>query len=288
MINEQNWIEVNVNINPSLLDTISNDIFSLGADGLEEADDLVKIYFQSQQWNESKLNLLVETISRFNPDFNSSYIHTKNIPFQDWTENWKENFKLFNLTDEIIIKPDWNAYQPQKSEIVITISPKMAFGTGHHETTQLVMLMMQKYLKKGQRLMDAGTGSGILAILAAKLGADEITVFDNDPVAAENTKENFLQNNINIKHNIICGVLDDIEQSEYDIIVANIDRCVLLGMPGKFLDYIKPGGKLILSGLLSRDEDKILTAYEEFNWKVVEKDQKGAWIVLVLTNNKHE
>ena len=243
MINEQNWIEVNVNINPSLLDTISNDIFSLGADGLEEADDLVKIYFQSQQWNESKLNLLVETISRFNPDFNSSYIHTKNIPFQDWTENWKENFKLFNLTDEIIIKPDWDAYQPQKSEIVITISPKMAFGTGHHETTQLVMLMMQKYLKKGQRLMDAGTGSGILAILAAKLGADEITVFDNDPVAAENTKENFLQNNINIKHNIICGVLDDIEKSEYDIIVANIDRSVLLGMPGKFLDYIKPGGK---------------------------------------------
>ena len=288
MINEQNWIEVNVNINPSLLDTISNDIFSLGADGLEEADDLVKIYFQSQQWNESKLNLLVETISRFNPDFNSSYIHTKNIPFQDWTENWKENFKLFNLTDEIIIKPDWDAYQPQKSEIVITISPKMAFGTGHHETTQLVMLMMQKYLKKGQRLMDAGTGSGILAILAAKLGADEITVFDNDPVAAENTKENFLQNNINIKHNIICGVLDDIEQSEYDIIVANIDRSVLLGMPGKFLDYIKPGGKLILSGLLSRDEDKILTAYEEFNWKVIEKDQKGAWIVLVLTNNMHE
>ena len=288
MINEQNWIEVNVNINPSLLDTISNDIFSLGADGLEEADDLVKIYFQSQQWNESKLNLLVETISRFNPDFNSSYIHTKNIPFQDWTENWKENFKLFYLTDKIIIKPDWDEYQPQKSEIVITISPKMAFGTGHHETTQLVMLMLQKYVNKGQRMMDAGTGSGILAILAAKLGADEITVFDNDPVAAENTKENFLQNNINIKHNIICGVLDDIEQSEYDIIVANIDRCVLLGMPGKFLDYIKPGGKLILSGLLSRDEDKILTAYEEFNWKVVEKDQKGAWIVLVLTNNKHE
>jgi ribosomal protein L11 methyltransferase len=288
MINEQTWIEVNVDINPSLLDTISNDIFSLGADGLEEADDLVKIYFQSQQWNESKLNLLVETISRFNPDFNSSYIHTKNIPFQDWTENWKENFKLFYLTDKIIIKPDWDEYQPQKSEIVITISPKMAFGTGHHETTQLVMLMLQKYVNKGQRMMDAGTGSGILAILAAQLGADEITAFDNDPVATENTKENFLQNNINIKHNIICGVLDDIEKSEYDIIVANIDRSVLLGMPGKFIDYIKPGGKLILSGLLSRDEDKILTAYEEFNWKVIEKDQKGAWIVLVLTNNMHE
>jgi ribosomal protein L11 methyltransferase len=288
MINEQTWIEVNVDINPSLLDTISNDIFSLGADGLEEADDLVKIYFQSQQWNESKLNLLVETISRFNPDFNSSYIHTKNIPFQDWTENWKENFKLFYLTDKIIIKPDWDEYQPQKSEIVITISPKMAFGTGHHETTQLVMLMLQKYVNKGQRMMDAGTGSGILAILAAQLGADEITAFDNDPVATENTKEHFLQNNINIKHNIICGVLDDIEKSEYDIIVANIDRSVLLGMPGKFIDYIKPGGKLILSGLLSRDEDKILTAYEEFNWKVIEKDQKGAWIVLVLTNNMHE
>lgn len=288
MIQEETWIEVNVKIDPSLLDTISNAIFSLGADGIEETDNLLKIYFQNQQWNKSKFNLLVETISKYDSNFNCSYIDSKNIPFQDWTENWKENFKLFNLTDKIIIKPDWIEYQPQKGEIVITISPKMAFGTGHHETTQLAMLMLQKYVKKGQRILDAGTGSGILAILAAKLGANEITAFDPDPVAIENTKENFLQNNISIRHNIICGVLNNIEKLEYDIIVANIDRNVLLDMPGKFIDYIKPDGIIILSGLLSRDEDKILTVYGEFKWKVIQKEQKGAWIVLVLTYEKHE
>ena len=276
---------MNVEIDPSLLDVLSNDIFSLGADGLEEADDLVKIYFQNQQWDESKLNLLVETISKYKPGFNHSNIQTNNIPLQDWTESWKENFKLFNLTENIIIKPDWDEYQPQNGEIVITISPKMAFGTGHHETTQLVMMMLQKYLKNGHRVLDAGTGSGILAILAAQLGAVEITAFDNDPIAIENTKENFSLNNIDIKYDIVCGVLDDIEKSEYDIIVANIDRSVLLDLPERIVDYIKPGGTLILSGLLSRDEDKILNAYEEFNWQVIEKEQKGAWLVLVLTHN---
>ncbi len=288
MVKEETWIEVNVKIDPSLLDTISNDIFSLGADGITETDNLLKIYFQNQQWNRSKFNLLVEIISKYDPNFNFSFIDTTNIPFQDWTENWKENFKLFNLTEKIIIKPDWNEYQPQKGEIVITISPKMAFGTGHHETTQLMMMMLQKYVKKGQRILDAGTGSGILAILSAKLGAGEITAFDRDPIAIENSKENLLQNNISTRHNIICGVIDDIEKSEYDIIVANIDRSVLLDLPKKFIDYIKPDGILIISGLLSRDENQILTAYEEFNWKVIEKDQKGTWIVLVLTNNKHE
>ena len=161
----------------------------------------------------------------------------------------------------------------------------MAFGTGHHETTQLVMVMLQKYLKNEQRVLDAGTGSGILAILAAQLGAAEITAFDNDPIAIENAKENFDLNNIKTAHSIIYGVLEDIKELEYDVIVANIDRNVLLQLPEKLVGYIRPGGILILSGLLSRDEDKILNAYEEFDWRPVEKNQRGAWIVLALTHD---
>lgn len=284
MIKNKTWIEVDVKLEPSLLDIISNDIFSLGAEGIEEAGEQIKIYFQDDKWDESKLNSLTTLIGKHSSDFEPSSIQIRDIPFQDWTESWKENFKLFHLTKNIIIKPDWEAYQPKNDEIVITISPKMAFGTGHHETTQLVMMMLQKYLKKGHHVLDAGTGSGILAILAAKLGAIEITAFDNDPVALENTKENFSLNSIELKPRIICGTLDDIQKSKNDIILANIDRNVLLDLPEKFIDFLKPGGILILSGLLSRDEDKILTTYEEFNWQVLEKDQKGAWLALALTH----
>ena len=281
----KNWVEVSVQIDPSLLEVVANDIFALGAEGLEEKDACVKLYFSGERWNQQTQKSLVGIITKLNSEFNSSYIRTEIVPYQDWTESWKENFKLFHLIDNIIVKPDWDDYQAQEGEIVITISPKMAFGTGHHETTQLVMLMLQKYLRDGQRLLDAGTGSGILAILAAQLGAREITAFDNDPIAIENAKENFYLNNIKIKHNIFCGILEDLEISKYDVLVANIDRNVLLKLPEKLIGYIKPGGTLILSGLLSRDEDKILNAYEEFDWRAVEKDQKGAWIVLALTHN---
>jgi ribosomal protein L11 methyltransferase len=286
MVQYKKWVEVSIQIDPSLLNVISNDVFTLGADGLEETNECIKIYFPDEQWNSKVEKSLSRLITKLNPEFTSSLIQTRHIPNQDWTESWKENFKLFHLTDNIIIKPDWIEYQAQQDEIVVTICPKMAFGTGHHETTQLVMLMLQKYLGEGQRLLDAGTGSGILAILAAQLGVAEITAFDNDPVAIENARENFSLNNIKIEQNIFCGTLNNVEISEYDIIVANIDRNVLLELPEKLIAYIKPGGTLILSGLLSRDEDKILTAYEEFNWQVIEKDQKGAWIVLALTHVK--
>ena len=285
MMYNKNWVEVSVQIDPSLLDIISNDIFTLGAEGLEETNKCVKIYFSDEQWNSQREKSLIGLITKLNPEFTNSQILTKHIPYQDWTESWKENFKLFHLTDNIIVKPDWDHYQAQEGEIVITVSPKMAFGTGHHETTQLVMVMLQKYLKDEQRVLDAGTGSGILAILSAQLGAAEITAFDNDPIAIENAKENFDLNNIKTAHSIIYGVLEDIKELEYDVIVANIDRNVLLQLPEKLVGYIRPGGILILSGLLSRDEDKILNAYEEFDWRPVEKNQRGAWIVLALTHD---
>ncbi|HEM48982.1 MAG TPA: 50S ribosomal protein L11 methyltransferase [Caldithrix sp.] len=279
---EKTWIEVNVEINPSLLDVLSNGIFSLGAEGLEEADNQVKIYFQKNRWDASTLKSLTDMIHKYHPEFDASTIQIKDIPYQDWTENWKDSFKRFHLTENIIVKPDWDDYHPKKDEIVITISPKMAFGTGHHETTQLVMLMLQKYIKNGDHVLDAGAGSGILAVLAAKLGARRITAFDNDPIVLENIRENFSLNEINIQTDIICGTLGDIKKSEYDVITANIDRNVLLELPEKFINYIKPDGILILSGLLSRDEDKILTGYEEYNWQVIEKEQKGAWLALAL------
>ena len=285
MTKTKTWVEAHIKIDPGLADTVSNDIFNLGAEGFEEVGDGLKIYFTEDLWNPSLRQSLIDIISKFDPEFKDSRIHLKPVPFQNWNESWKENFQLFHLANKIIIKPDWDDYNAKDDEIVITISPKMAFGTGHHETTQLVLLALQKYIKQGHSLLDAGTGSGILSILAAKLGANNITAFDNDPIAIENARENFNLNKIKNAYHLFCGTLENVKKNEYDIIVANIDRNVLLKFPEKLIPYIKPGGTLILSGLLSRDEDKILTAYEEFDWQVIEKDQKGSWIVLTLTHS---
>jgi ribosomal protein L11 methyltransferase len=282
MKNQTHWLEFTAKIDPSILERLSGDIFDLGADGLEELNDGIKIYFPGKIWNANIYDALIAKIKAFSGTFDQSQVEIKTIPAENWNESWKENFKLFRLTDRIIIKPDWDTYSAKRNEIVITIRPKMAFGTGHHETTQLVMIMIEKYFKPGMRLLDAGTGSGILSIFALKKGFSEVIAFDNDPVAVENAKENFTLNGIKNKFTLFCGSIDDLEISEYDMIVANIDRNVLLQLPGKLTKYIIPKGILILSGLLSRDEDKILDTYEEFGWRAIEKEQKGAWLALVL------
>jgi ribosomal protein L11 methyltransferase len=165
---------------------------------------------------------------------------------------------------------------------VITIDPKMAFGTGHHESTQLIIAGMEEWVKEGMDVLDAGTGSGILAIIADKLGAGSVLAFDNDPVAIKNAFENAQLNGLSKKVNFILANPEMLNPSEYDLILANINSNVLIKYAVLFADLLKKDGKILLSGLLRKDEFKMLQIFNQAGFVLVQKNSKKDWLFLVL------
>jgi len=158
----------------------------------------------------------------------------------------------------------------------------MAFGTGHHESTQLVIAELEKSVKDGMDILDIGTGSGILAIIADKLGAGSVTAFDNDPVALKNAFENAELNSSSNKLKFLLANPEMLQPSEYDLVLANINRNVLIKYAELFAGLLKSTGKLVLSGLLLRDEPKILREYDQAGFVLVRKNAIKDWLMLVL------
>lgn len=280
------WIEIKIAADPALLDTVSSYLFANGAEGIEEREDYLVVYFAQNKWNTEKASLVKDYLTT-GLAISSEVIDWGTIPDSDWNENWKVNFKTFQLSNTISISPDWEQVDQKKGEINLRISPKMAFGTGHHETTQLLLILLDKYVQNGDTLLDAGCGSGILAIFAALKGAGSVVAFDNDSVAMLNVEENLMLNKVDAEIEICTGQLDDLLPQPFDLIVANINRNVLLDLAGQFQNYITPDGKLMLSGLLKEDEQQIRSAYRKKDWRVIERQQKNEWIALVLTRNNN-
>lgn len=282
MKNKQEWYEIKINLKPEHLEWLSPYLFALGSEGIFERENDFFVYFKMGEWSQEKLHLLTQYLAESFPERSTPLIEIDDLPDEDWNEAWKESFKTFHLGRNIVVKPDWASYTPNSGEMVITIAPKMAFGTGHHETTQLILMMLEKYLKADQSLLDAGTGSGILAIYAAILGANPVIAFDNDDVATENALENAALNGVAGKISCFTGELKDAGEQQFDIIVANINRSVLLDLAPRFSGYLNKNGRLILSGLLVTDEDVIMEAYKKHGWTLIQKEQRKEWMALVL------
>jgi ribosomal protein L11 methyltransferase len=275
------WIKIEININPQCLEDLSPAFFALGAEGVEEKGEFIIVYFDNKNWYNGTEEKIFNMIKDKFPRLKNIKIEVVGIPTEAWNEKWKENFKPFKITDELMIYPDWEVV-PDNSEMdIITISPKMAFGTGHHETTSLILEIMPKYLKKDMSILDAGTGSGILAIYAVLKGAANVTAYDFDPVATENCIENISLNNVENKITVITGELEDTPQKKYDMILANINKNVLIGMAETISNYMIDNGVLILSGLLGEDSEQMVSLYEK-QWKLIEHRAKNEWITLVF------
>ncbi len=278
----KNWITVTINLPPEYLENISSFLFSLGCSGIQENENSFSVFFEEAVWNNEQRTLLIEYIKQDYPDFAQDSMVISDVENQDWNEKWKENFKPLRISDHLIVLPEWENYQKKAGEETIIINPKMAFGTGHHETTKLILQLLPKYLKPGINVLDAGTGSGILAIYAARLGASAVTAFDNDPVAVENADENFELNDVKGKITSFTGEISLLKGQKFSMITANINRNVLLDLAGDMHRYIVNEGCLILSGLLAVDLELIDKSYSENGWLLVEKKQDGEWLALVF------
>lgn len=242
-----------------------------GFDGFEESETALKAYAEEEKFNENELKQIIE---QMNLSYSKSIIKKEN-----WNAVWESNFEPVLVDDFVGIRAGFHApLTGIQHEIVIT--PKMSFGTGHHATTFSVMQLMREIDFQDKTVFDFGTGTGILAILAEKLGATAILAVDYDDWCVENASENTLINRcqyIDIQKNDTAFV-----DKPYEIVIANINKNIILDNLQLLAKSVIPGGEIILSGLLLEDENDIITACKPLGWQHIKTIQKGAWIAMRL------
>ncbi len=277
------WIELKLKFPQDKLEDISAYLFALGCEGINVTETDIIIYFSTRRWTQEVQKGMVEYLRHFEPKFSRRNIQVANLTEHDWLSDWKKGFRAMPVGEKIIVKPPWEKYRVREGEIVLTINPKMAFGTGHHESTQLMIMETEKTLKPGMDVLDVGTGSGILAILASKMHAQRVLAIDNDPEAIRNAQENARLNLTAGEVFIALGDPAELPAGQYDLILANINRNVLIKYAETFAGFVKPGGCIILSGLLISDELAVLPVYREAGFNLIRRNALKECLGLVLS-----
>lgn len=198
---------------------------------------------------------------------------------EDWSQKWKEKWDVTHVTDKIAIVPDWIDYKPKENEVIIKLEPGCAFGTGTHQTTQLCMKALEKYMNKGDKVADIGMGSGILSILAKKLGATSVYGCDTDDTVIDVAKENAKKNNVEATFEL--GSADKIND-KFDFVCANILHFVLAEIMGDLKNLMKTGAMMSLSGILDEKKQMVIDAYEKENLELVEEIHQDQWTSFVV------
>lgn len=278
---KKTYKEFIVTAEPFNAEILSSILWELNIDGINEEVNSLKIFAQDNdvtvQSIETELLHLKE--NKLLQDFT---IQENFIVERNWNEEWEKSREVVHVSDRIVIKPTFKEYVAKPNEIVLTLDPKMSFGTGDHQTTKICLLFLEKYLKPGMKVLDAGSGTAILGIAAAKLGAEKVIAFDNDEWCFDNGIENTQLNNVNEKIEIRKCELEDIQERNFDLIIANIQKNILLELADMFRKRSKPNGILILSGLLEMDKAGIVAKYSGLGFSELDFMQMDEWIGVVF------
>ena len=251
-----------------LIETLVNE----GYEGFEELEDGLLAYIPLSGFDTVKLEIIANS-------FGVKYF-LENVPEQNWNALWESNFEPVIVDGFCTIKAGFH-FIVSTTPYEIIITPKMSFGTGHHATTQLMMGLMKDLDFKGKNGMDFGCGTGVLAILAEKLGAAQVLAIDNDIWCVNNSLENLAANNCN---NIVVSLntIAETELVEHDFILANINRHIIIETLSDINCRLKPGAYLLLSGLLIEDEEILRTALSKFPFEVLILRRLNNWIAILV------
>ncbi len=210
-------------------------------------------------------------------------IETVGVNEEDWANSWKAYYKPIKIGKRLVIVPAWEQYEATEGELIVRMDPGMAFGTGTHETTRLVIGMLEKYTVSGCRMLDVGTGSGILAICASKLGAGECKAYDIDPMAVRVANENIRDSGL---ENITCEVSDLLRQADksrpYDLICANIVADIIIRMTPDVGAFMHRDTVLLASGIISERAEDVVNCFEAHGFKIVERTEENGWCGLAV------
>jgi ribosomal protein L11 methyltransferase len=282
---ENNWIEISLPIPDQAEDAVTNFLFELGATGNYVNNGILSAYFQDSTWEKQKHEQLIRYLHQLNElhfSIRIDQVHIRTIEDQDWNAIWKQSIEPIDIDGKILIKPSWIDISPAPNVHIIEIDPQMAFGTGTHATTQLMLKFIIKHIGNSFRILDIGTGTGILAIAAAHLSEARIIAFDNDPIAAATAQQNFQKNQIDNKIALFCGTLDAIKKMQFDLVLANINRSTIVPLLSDICDKMEVSGLAILSGILIEEKDEIVRHLDQFSLKIINEKQIDEWIGFVL------
>ena len=221
---------------------------------------------------------------RFETNKIDGKIDISGVNEDDWANSWKAYYKPIKIGEKIVIVPAWEKYEASEGEIIVRMDPGMAFGTGSHETTRLVIGLLEKYIKGGERVLDVGTGSGILAICASKLGAKMCRAYDIDPVAVKVARENIKDSGLT---NVTCDQSDllrqvDISDGGYNVICANIVADIIIRMTPDVAKYMDNGAVILASGIIMERADDVISCFEQNGFKIVDRADENGWCALVV------
>lgn len=302
---DKNYFELRLKINPDMEDLISEIFFdNFDCEGVVLAEETykdlemvsttegtLKIFlkdddsttFEDMKYDvENVLDLYREEfLSRglTDEELGSWDFELEEKKSEDWSQKWKEKWDITHVTDKIAVVPDWIDYVPKKGEVIIKLEPGCAFGTGTHQTTQLCMKALEKYMKPNDKVADIGMGSGILSILAKKLGASYVYGCDTDDTVIEVAKENAKKNGVDAIFEL--GTADKVNE-KFDFVCANILHFVLAEIMGDLKNLMKKGAIMSLSGILDEKKQMVIDAYEKENLELVEEIHQDQWTSFVV------
>ncbi|WP_158826326.1 50S ribosomal protein L11 methyltransferase [Mucilaginibacter lacusdianchii] len=254
-------------------DLLISELAELGFDTFEETDLGFKAYIPSEDFDK---DLVEDTLAPYHEQFTFSY-EINLIPEKNWNAVWESNFQPITIGTQVYVRATFHEPHPEFPHEIV-IDPKMAFGTGHHDTTCLMMETMLENDIQGKKVLDMGCGTGILAILAYKLGAADLTAIDYDMLCYKSTIENTELNHVP-DVNVICGSKEDIPNEHYDVILANINRNILLDQMERYAEVLKSDGEIYFSGFYeSPDLEMIREEANKYGMHYISHKKSNNWV----------
>ncbi len=277
------YFQLKVSTDKPVNDLVVGFLSDVGAEGFVEESNELSCYFSESKWKASFKTEVTKFLNSLKDEgkIDRFLVDVAEFRNQDWNKQWEESIVPVEVTKNVAIKPSWKEYHGD-ARIVIEIDPKMSFGTGHHETTRMMVQLLEKFIKGGEKILDIGTGTGVLAIAAIKLGASDCVAVDNDSWSIENAKENIDRNNVSDKVKLVSGEIAHAVQDEFDLVVANLNRNTLLHIKPEIYTRCKKGGVLFMAGVLTLDEKSTIAAYEETGFRLVDAIREAEWSALAF------
>lgn len=284
------WLEITVRSPEAYAEAVSSFFFDAGSgvvwdDSASASHGVVTVkgYLPDEDTSRPKLEALRRAVTGL---LGPGALAVGTLADEDWVTAWRAGYHTFRVGKRLVIKPTWEGYPPRPGDLVIEMDPGLAFGCGTHPTTATCLEMLERYVTPGTVVYDVGTGSGILAIAAAKLGAGEVWAVDEDPIAIRVARENVIHNRVaGLVHIMLGDLLDDLA-GPADLIVTNIVAEVVGPLAPRAADRLAPGGRFIAGGITVAKVDGVIAAFGRAGLAVIERRAAGEWVTLAGEKRK--
>lgn len=286
VVSDGRWLMITVEVPSHAREALSEGLFALGGSAIEERGTALSTYVSPPADVRAWLEHARATLSELT-GVDPLKIDWRWRAGEDWAETWKKGLRPRRVGRRFVVTPSWAQPETTADDLVIVVDPEMAFGTGEHATTRAALRFLEQIVRNGDRVLDVGTGSGILAIGAALLGATDVTGVDNDPDAILNARDNIVRNGVAAVVKLEQRMVDEAYlraagHASFDIIVANVLSGVLTPLLGAFASSLPPGGHLILGGILEEEADEMLDACVVAGFHIMAEDLEAEWWGVLL------